>query len=474
MIKSLSNLSKEDSVTFGEKSVFLGQAMKFGFPVPKGFAISKDNFEIFMNENGAEIVDLINTVNPDDMNSIVDISKRIRYLFDRYELPEELKKTVRDHYEKLKIDKESYGDVNSDAFNFIKAGRDDPLVSVRISTRSNSNKRYTNIINVKQDVKIFSSIKKVWSSVYSPYSILYHVTKRIPFPKPAIIIQEMVNSAKSGESFSINPITRDRDQSIIQIKWGFNMKNSDSQNIYFVNSSGIIKSYENDFDSYFTQDPQSGITAQRALEDQYKNVPILTDKESELIYKITKDLENRFGFPIYTEFSISKRKLKLLQVSPMTNYLNSNIEINSNVKYSGIKVNSGFLSNYKYFEEFSPNKVLEIINSGGSIFADQDLTSFGSSICKDFEKPCVIKAKIIHSEEKEFESETLEFFGEQNSDEFSNLRTLLEELELELVNLNLTFSQKRKDGLEIDLNKAKLISELEWEIRDIKSRINSE
>jgi hypothetical protein len=252
------------------------------------------------------------------------------------------------------------------------------------------------------------------------------------------------------------------------------MKNSDSQNIYFVNSSGIIKSYENDFDSYFTQDPQSGITAQRALEDQYKNVPILTDKESELIYKITKDLENRFGFPIYTEFSISKRKLKLLQVSPMTNYLNSNIEINSNVKYSGIKVNSGFLSNYKYFEEFSPNKVMDIINSGGSIFADQDLTSFGSSICKDFEKPCVIKAKIIHSEEKEFESETSEFFGEQNSDEFSNLRTLLEELELELVNLNLTFSQKRKDGLEIDLNKAKLISELEWEIRDIKSRINSE
>ena len=93
---------------------------------------------------------------------------------------------------------------------------------------------------------------------------------------------------------------------------------------------------------------------------------------------------------------------------------------------------------------------------------------------EDFEKPCVIKAKIIHSEEKEFESETSEFFGEQNSDEFSNLRTLLEELELELVNLNLTFSQKRKDGLEIDLNKAKLISELEWEIRDIKSRINSE
>ena len=69
-----------------------------------------------------------------------------------------------------------------------------------------------------------------------------------------------------------------------------------------------------------------------------------------MIYKITKDLENRFGFPIYTEFSISKRKLKLLQVSPMTNYLNSNIEINSNVKYSGIKVNSGFLSNYKYFD----------------------------------------------------------------------------------------------------------------------------
>jgi len=472
MIRSISELSREDSNSFGEKAVFLSQAVKFGFPVPKGFAISNDYFSRFMIDNGNEINELISNLHSDDMNSIIDVSKKIRYLFDRYELPEDLQKEITENYEKLKIDKESYGDVNSDAFNFIKAGRDDPLVSVRISTKNNSNKRYTSLINIKRNSNIYSSIKKVWSSVYSPYSILYHISKRIPFPKPAIIIQEMVNSAKSGEVFSINPINRDKDQNIIQIKWGFNIKNSDPQNIYFVKSSEIIKSYTNEFNTYFTQDPQSGITAQRNLEDQYKNIPILSEKESELIYKISKDLESRFGFPIYAEFSISKRKFNLLQVSPINNYLNSNLEINSDVKYEGIKVNSGYLSNYKFFDSFSPNQINEIIHSGGSIFAKEDITSFGSSICKDFEKPCIIHGKIIHSQN---DNEFNESYDEEKiieTDEFSNLRTLLEELELELVNLNLSFSQKRKDGIEIDLHKAKLISELEWEIREIKSRIN--
>jgi len=241
MIRSISELSREDSNSFGEKAVFLSQAVKFGFPVPKGFAISNDYFSRFMQDNGNEINELISNLHSEDMNSIIEVSKKIRYLFDRYELPEDLRKEINENYEKLKIDKESYGDVNSDAFNFIKAGRDDPLVSVRISTKNNSNKRYTSLINIKRNSNIYSSIKKVWSSVYSPYSILYHISKRIPFPKPAIIIQEMVNSSKSGEVFSINPINRDKDQNIIQIKWGFNIKNSDPQNIYFVKSSEIIK-----------------------------------------------------------------------------------------------------------------------------------------------------------------------------------------------------------------------------------------
>ena len=39
MIEWISELSKDDRSRFGEKAALLGELSKFGFPVPKGFAI---------------------------------------------------------------------------------------------------------------------------------------------------------------------------------------------------------------------------------------------------------------------------------------------------------------------------------------------------------------------------------------------------------------------------------------------------
>ena len=300
MVIWLNEVSKSNADEVGEKAALLGEMIKFGFPVPRGFVISYDEFDKAMVELGPEIQSILSIANPDNFNSILTASEKIKELFKSYQFSNDFEREVKDFYSKLQIDKKEYGNVNSDAFNFIKAGRDIPFVSVRVSNNASTPKHYSTSLNIKQIPEIISAIRKAWASSYSPYSILYRRANNSPFPRAAILIQEMVNSTKSGDLFSINPITGNKDQIVIQGRWGLSLKSSPGASIFICDkhSAQIIESYESKPTKYYTKDPQHGNTAVRTLEEEFKNIPVLGSREIELLTKIAKDVENKLGFPV--------------------------------------------------------------------------------------------------------------------------------------------------------------------------------
>jgi len=494
MIEWISELSKDDRSRFGEKASLLGELSKFGFPIPKGFAIPFSEYTEVFQRLETEINSALDSVDVNDVGTITSASRRISELFKNYRFSDVFKKDLEDFYSKLHIDKDSYGNVDAGALNFIKAGRDKPFVSIRVSTNSSTPKHFSTYLNVKRMVNIEPAIKKAWASIYSPYSILYRKLKKAPFPRPAIIIQEMVAASKSGDAFSLNPLNGDNSQFIIQARWGLSMKNSPGASIYICSKDGskIVDSYENIPDNYYTNDSQSGVTALRTLEDEFKKIPLISEREVNLLSKIVGDIESRVGFPVHIEWGIERRKFKLLQVTPLSHYFKSRPTINfdnDQVKSSlnGLTSNSGTILNSKikklnenpergdlvYSESFNGNLINSVIRSSGIIFENEDLTSFGSMVARDFDKPCMVKTKMsrINSEEPTNQP-NLADDSEFSKDDLDRIRDLLSELENELIELNMRYSSERQSGKEVNNDKAKIISDLEWQIREVRTKIN--
>ena len=524
MTEWISEVSKSDLSRVGEKAALLGELTKFGFPIPKAFIISFDEFVEARSRLQPEIEAAISSSDASDFNSIIHASNRIKQLFEEYRFDNFFEKEIADSYSKLHIDKTDYGNVDPKAFNFIKAGRDLPFVSVRVSTNSSTPKHYSTFLNVKSSTNVISSIKKAWASIYSPYSILFRKITNSPFPKAAIIVQLMINSSKSGDLFSLNPINRDRTQFIIQARWGLSLKSSLGSSIFICDksTSEIIKSYNHIPKVYHTKDSQSGVTALRTLEDEFKSIPLITNKEIELLSRISSDVEARMGYPVHMEWSIEKRKFNILQVSPISNFFKSKPTENTyetqftELVGKGIPSTAGFVSGRLVFinstsdfgkfnrgdilvaDSFNGHLLPLLIKAGGIVFQNEDLSSFGSIIAKDFGKPCIVKASLqIENdlEQVELNSASGMIFSPEltpqtipvqedeaptNSDNSDNsdLNILLDEfdrLEKELTSMNLKYASERQSGIKLSERNtkiAKLISDLEWEVREIKEKIN--
>ena len=59
MVRWLNEVSKSNTEEVGEKAALLGEMIKFGFPVPRGFVISYDEFDKAMVELGPEIQSIL-------------------------------------------------------------------------------------------------------------------------------------------------------------------------------------------------------------------------------------------------------------------------------------------------------------------------------------------------------------------------------------------------------------------------------
>ncbi len=519
MVRWLNDISKTEIDEVGEKSALLGEMIKYGFPVPKGFVISYDEFDKAMVELGSEIRSILSSASSNDFNSIIAASEAIKKLFQNYEFSNDFQREVKEHYSKLRIDKTEYGNVDSEAFNFIKAGRELPFVSVRISNSSSTPKHYSSYLNVKRTPEILAAIKKAWASIYSPYSILYRKVNNSPFPRAAVIIQEMINSSKSGDLFSTNPINGNSNQVLIHARWGLTLKSSPGASMFICDkhSAKVIESHKSKPSKYYTCDPQDGKTALRTLEYEFKSIPVLSQKELELLTKIASDIENRLGFPVNVEWAIEKRKFHLIQVRPASNFFKRKIFSDKfQNRYDkkiaqGVPASGGFTSSKMVIvnspsdlERFNSNNILVansfngqllpyLLQSSGVVFRNEDLSSFGAVVARDFRKPCLVKTKIhVNSdfEQAELNASTGNIYGPNQSEQvpiredsepnngidLSSIKNNLEAIENEITNLNAKLTEARSQNLlsESDREKSKLISELEWEIRALKEKINQQ
>ncbi len=197
-----------DSKEVGSKAANLGELIQNKFSVPNGFVVKTRAYDIFLDSNNLleHIQKTLESIDYNDYESIKSSAIIIRNSIEKNPLPRKLIDEIKINYEKFS----SYG------------------VAVRSSAtaedllKASFAGQYDTYLNLKDLEQVLQHIKQCYASLWTNRAIIYRYKNKIPHNKVkiAVIIQKMVPSKSAGVLFTINPLTFNNNELLIESNFG--------------------------------------------------------------------------------------------------------------------------------------------------------------------------------------------------------------------------------------------------------------
>lgn len=308
-VKTLSELRKGDTGIAGGKGASLGELMSAGIPVPPGFVVVASAFDEFMSLSGldVEIEAVLNTVDQREMHTVENASEKIHALILRTEMPAKLKKEILDAFKKLGA---TYVAVRSSA---TAEDGETAAWAGQLETYLNST-----------SIDLLQNVRKCWASLFSPRAIFYRFQKNMKAEKVsvAVVVQEMVESEKSGIAFSVHPVTQDRNQMIIEAGLGLGeaiVSGTITPDSYVVRKNDLhIIERQTYVQKKGLFRKKNGGNEWRNIDEKECSSPALSDKETRELAALIVKIEKHYGFPVDVEWAWAKGSWHITQSRPIT------------------------------------------------------------------------------------------------------------------------------------------------------------
>ncbi len=328
-VKWFSELSKDDVELAGGKGANLGEMYHIeDIEVPPGFVVTSYAYSYFIEKAGIKekILELLENVDYENLPQLETVSKKIRELIEEKPMPEDLKNEILEAYENL--DTRNFDIKKGAALDILKNSTEPVFVAVRSSaTMEDSSEasfagQQETFLNVKGKRELIESIKKCFASIYTTRSIYYRHQKRYneENTKIAVVVQNMIDSKKSGVVFSKDP-TNQTDNIIIEAVWGLGegiVSGRITPDEYVLSRDlEIINEKISDKKIAITRD-SSGNEVILKLNEEESNAKVLQNHEILKIGEIALKLEEHYGKPQDIEFAIENRNVYIVQTRPIT------------------------------------------------------------------------------------------------------------------------------------------------------------
>jgi len=301
------NLRKTDIPSVGGKNANLGEMINAGIPVPPGFAITAYSYKKFIEETGIseKIYAIINEVvtDPNDPKQYEIASKKIRELIDSTPMPKDIEEAIRQGYREL---------CKRLNVNMVSVAVRSSATAEDLPDASFAGQQET-YLNVKGEDELLEKTVKCWSSLFTPRAIFYRTEKKFKHEDVLISVgvQKMVNAKAAGVMFTINPVSGNRDQIVIEGNWGFGesvvsgavtpdnfvIDKSTSQTI----ERRIVKKTVE-----YVKDPQTGKTVHAEVPPERQEISCLTDEEMIKLVELGKRIEKHYRTAQDVEWAIDK------------------------------------------------------------------------------------------------------------------------------------------------------------------------
>jgi len=207
-VLDINEVNVKDLDLVGGKAIGLGNLCRHGIKVPKGFVVTTNAYSDFMKQTNlhGHIKSVLNDLNDHGIDSLTEMSKRIKLSFMNANVPKTLSEKIIGAYV-------SYGEglvaVRSSA-----TAEDLPEIS--FAGQQNS------FLNIVDSQEVVSHVQQCWASLYEPRAMFYrsqHGMNQIDI-EMAVIVQAMVQPECSGVLFTIDPVSGDTDSIVVDAVFG--------------------------------------------------------------------------------------------------------------------------------------------------------------------------------------------------------------------------------------------------------------
>jgi pyruvate, water dikinase len=199
-VRLLQELKREDLSLAGGKGANLGELLLAGMKVPQGFVLSVEGYRRCITNI------YLPKINVNDLPTLSDVTSKIQMEIENVDLPIEVTVEVLEAYRRMGSPKVA---VRSSA-----TAEDLPSASF-----AGQQETY---LNIQGESAVLDAIKKCWASLWAPRAVQYRSLKGFGESEVAlaVVIQEMAPHEVSGVVFTVNPLSNDSSELIINAVQG--------------------------------------------------------------------------------------------------------------------------------------------------------------------------------------------------------------------------------------------------------------
>ncbi len=321
-------LRREDVELVGGKSSSLGEmTSSTDVPVPYGFATTAHAYRHFMEETGLEDrirQEIAKLTDVDNTALLREVTANIRNMIVEQEMPKDLVDAIAKAYDEL-------GE---------KVGEANPFVAVRSSATAEDLPdasfagQQDTYLNVKSADVVIQKVKECYASTFTERATYYREKQGFDHLTVALsaAIQMMVFSKAAGVMFTVDLVTGDDDNIIIEGSYGLGeyvVQGTVTPDNFVIdkNTLEIKNRMVNEKPIMLVRKPEGDVVEEEVPSD-IRNEQAITDEQIRELATYAKAIEKHYGCYMDMEWGVDERtnKVWLLQARPETVWSRKNKE----------------------------------------------------------------------------------------------------------------------------------------------------
>ena len=306
-----SEIKKDDISTAGGKGANLGEMTAAGITVPGGFVVTAEAYRIFLKKNHLEeIFRRELTAAGTEEAKLLEAAAKLRNLILQGDLPDEVETAIHEKYNQL-------GEHARVAVRSSATAEDLPDASF-----AGQQETYLNVRGID---KVLARVKSCYASLWGNRAVCYRCNQGYDQLSVAlaVVIQQMVESEKSGVLFTVNPITHNREEIQINASYGLGesvVSGRVTADSYLCDKKGNLKSCQ--IGSKQTQiiyaDESGADTREVPVSAKMQQERCLSEQEIASLCDEAVRVENHYGQPMDIEWGINNGSVYILQARAIT------------------------------------------------------------------------------------------------------------------------------------------------------------
>lgn len=306
-------VDKNDLGLVGGKGANLGEMSRAGFDIPAGFIVTAPAYFNVLNANGLrpKIGQILDRLDHRQSARLDSAAKKIQSLVLEAPVPEELARQIIRAY--------------------LKLGRNNLKTPVAVRSSATAEDlpdasfagQQETFLNVSGEANLVQAIRRCWASLFAARAIFYRQEKGFDHFRVgiAVPVQKMVQSRVSGIMFTVNPVTNDKNQIVIEAVYGLGEKivqGAYTPDHYLVQKQSykILQKQVN---------PQSRQLGRSPRGNREMPVPLslrlkakLSDEQIIALAKLGQQIQDHYFFPQDIEWAMEQNRFYVVQSRPVT------------------------------------------------------------------------------------------------------------------------------------------------------------